>query len=596
MNADIASDTKADIERGEARDLFGLAAPFGKLTANWLKICAVLLIGATYAARPSDRVAEAYFFWRHDLPMLAAMIALTAALGIPAAQQWLARPWPRMSSRTIVLTLAALCLVVGSIGSTLVFDNYTLSLDEFMANFDARIFAKGDLMAPIAPAWRPFAGALQPMFDLPIPDNRFWASSYLPVNAAMRALGRDAGVEWLVNPLLSAFSVVATWAVARRLWPDRPDRALIAAALLGTSAQLIVMAMTAYAMPGHLAFNLAWLWLFLRGGRLGHAAAIVVGLLATGMHQLLFHPAFAAPFILQLWLDRRWTLAAVYTLAYAVIGVFWIEYWQIEMRLLGESQEDAGSLGGGWLVERTLDVLNGIRVDNLGAMGESLMRFVTWQSLVTGPLAVIGGFIAFRQKGHLRALALGIILTLVAMLILMPTQTHGWGYRYAHGLLASLAFLAAFAWSELTDALPAPAKAAARGGLIVAALVSLVALTPIRAWQAWSYVRPYDLADRQIRAAPAKVVVIDHEGPLGFNPGTVVRNDPFLGPGQPKVMQLTYMDAGLVRRICTAGGVAVFDGRSAAAAGIDTAASRPEPQVVQLRALMAQLKCGTPLR
>ncbi|HVN00077.1 MAG TPA: hypothetical protein VMT68_07665 [Caulobacteraceae bacterium] len=586
---------KADIARDGTRDRFGLAAPFGKLTVNWLKICAVLLIGAVYAARPSDRVAEAYFFWRHDLPVLIAMVLATAALGWPAAQRLLSRRWPALSARLIVLALAAVCLVVGSVGSTLVFDNYTLSLDEFMANFDARIFARGDLMAPIAPTWQPFAPALQPMFDLPVPEGDYWASAYLPVNAGMRALGRIGGVEWLVNPLLSAFSIVATWAVARRLWPDRPDRALIAAALLGTSAQLIVMAMTAYSMPGHLAFNLAWLWLFLRGGRLGHAAAIVVGLFATGMHQLLFHPVFAAPFVLQLWLDRRWTLAAVYTLAYAVIGVFWVEYWQIELRLLGESQEDAGSLGHGWLVERTLDVLNGVRIDNIGAMGESLMRFVTWQNLLAAPLAVIGGVAAFREKGHLRALALGVILTLIAMLILMPTQTHGWGYRYAHGLLASACLIGAVAWSQLTDGLPPGAQAAARGGLVVASLVSLLVLAPIRAWQAWSYVRPYDLADRQIRTAPAKVVIIDHEGPLGFNPGTVVRNDPFLGPGQPKVMQLSYMNEALMRQVCAMGAIEVFGGANAAAAGIDTAASRPEPQVVRLRVLMARLRCGTPM-
>ena len=41
-------------------------------------------------------------------------------------------------------------------------------------------------MAPIDPAWRAYATALQPMYMLPLPDD-VWASSYLPVNAAMRA-------------------------------------------------------------------------------------------------------------------------------------------------------------------------------------------------------------------------------------------------------------------------------------------------------------------------------------------------------------------------------------------------------------------------
>ena len=90
-------------------------------------------------------------------------------------------------------------------------------------------------------------------------------------------------------------------------------------------------------MPAYLAFNLAWLWLFLRGGRLGHGAAIAVGFLAAGLHQVLFHPLFVAPFVWQLWLDRRWRLAAVYTLAYAAICGFWIEFPQLELRWLGEA-------------------------------------------------------------------------------------------------------------------------------------------------------------------------------------------------------------------------------------------------------------------
>jgi hypothetical protein len=586
--------TAAPIRKTAARSprLLGLTRPFGLLLINWLILAPFLAVGVYFAGRPSRYVDEAHLLWRQDLPVLAFMVLTTVALGLPAMGPLLARRWPRVSGRAVALGLAALCLVVGGVGATLVFDNYTLSLDEFMANFDASIFARGELMAPVDPAWQPFVPALQPMFMLPVPDGDFWASSYLPINAAMRALGRDVGLEWLVNPLLSAFSIVAVYAIARRLWPDRPAMAAIAAALLGTSAQLLVMAMTAYAMPGHLAFNLAWLWLFLRGGRLGHTAAIVVGLLATGMHQLLFHPLFVAPFVLQLWLDRRWTLAAVYTVAYAAIGAFWVEFWPLELRLLGESQEDAGSLGGGWMIERVKEVLDLIGWDSAGEMGESLMRFVTWQSLLTAPLALTGAFMAFRAAGHLRALSVGIILTLVAMAILEPTQTHGWGYRYLHGLLGSACLLAAFAWARLTDDLPQDLRAAAGGGLIVACLVSLLVLFPVRAWQAWSYVRPYALADAEIRHAPAKVVIVDHEGPLGFNPGTVVRNDPFLRPGQPKVMQLAYMNEAMVRQVCAQGGVALFTGADAARAGVDTAASRPERQVVQLRALMRSLRCG----
>ncbi|MGH6971302.1 MAG: hypothetical protein ACREEQ_06795, partial [Caulobacteraceae bacterium] len=490
--------------------------------------------------------------------------------------------------------LALVCLVAGAAGWRVVFQGYAFSLDEFLANFDARIFASGHIAAPIPPPWRPYAEAMQPMYMLPLPDS-FWASSYLPVNAALRALGRLAHAESLVNPLLSAFAVVAVYAVARRLWPQRRDLALVAAGLLGTSAQLIVMSMTAYAMPAHLAFDLAWLWLFLRGGKAGHAGAIAVGFFATGIHQLLFHPLFVAPFVLQLWLSRRWRLAGLYTLAYAFICLFWVEYWPMEMRLLGVVAASDDGAGMTNFAGRAMDALARIRVDNVGLMAESLMRFVTWQNPLAAPLAVAGALAAERAKGHLRSLVFGIVLTLLAMLFIVPTQTHGWGYRYMHGLLGSFCLIAAWSWGRLTDGLPPARAKAAAGSLALACAISLLVFVPLRAWQAWSYVRPYAAANAAIQASPAKVVLIDHDGALLFDMGTVTRNDPFLIKG-PKVMALAAMDAPMVRRLCASGqSIAVFNGRDAQAFGIDVIRQPPDPYAARLRALLASLKCGQPM-
>ena len=248
-------------------------SPLALIAASWVAIVIVLgvAIGSTGSLDNHDWTVEALFFWRQDVPVLVFTLVATLGLALtpPTLLARLRLP-AGIAPRRIVLSLAAAVFVAGAAGLWLVFSGYAFSLDEFLANFDAQIFAHGRLMAPIDPAWRPYAAALQPMYMLPLP-NDVWASSYLPVNAALRAAARLIHADGLVNPLLSAFSVVAVWGIGRRLWPDRPDVALIAAALLGTSSQLIVMAMTAYAMPGHLAFNLAWLWLFLRGGKAGHA-------------------------------------------------------------------------------------------------------------------------------------------------------------------------------------------------------------------------------------------------------------------------------------------------------------------------------------
>jgi hypothetical protein len=46
-------------------------------------------------------------------------------------------------------------------------------------------------------------------------------------------------------------------------------------------------------MTAHLTLNLIWLCLFLRNDKIGHGAAIAVGFLASGLHQLIFHPLVA---------------------------------------------------------------------------------------------------------------------------------------------------------------------------------------------------------------------------------------------------------------------------------------------------------------
>jgi len=563
----------------------------------WIAIAAVLALAiwATGSLKRDVWSTEAYFFWRQDLPVLILILLVTLALDLApgAALARLRLPGPR-AARGWVLSLAAITLVAGALGVWVVFSGYAFSLDEFLANFDASIFASGRLMAPVPAAWQPYTPALQPMYMLPLPNN-VWVSSYLPVNAGLRALGQLVHARGLVNPLLSAFSIVAVWGVSRRLWPERPDLALIAAALLGTSSQLIVMSMTAYAMPAHLAFNLAWLWLFLRGGRLGHAGAIAVGFLATGIHQLIFHPLFVAPFILRLLVHRRWRLSAIYIVAYALIGLFWVEYWPIATGISGVSTENTGSTGAGFFLDRVNDVMAAIGFDNLGVMGESLMRFVTWQNPLTAPLALSGAVMAVWNRGPVRPLALGIVLTLVVMAIATPSQTHGWGYRYMHGLLGSVCLIAAWAWSKLTDRLTAEQRAAASGVLSAACVVSLLVLTPVRAWQAWSFVEPNAAANAAIQKATADVVIVDHNGQVLFDMGTLVRNDPMLRH-KPQVMALAYMDEPLVRRVCAEHSVAVFNGESAKAFGVSTILWHSPSGVNHLRQVMAQLKCGVTMR
>src|SRR3546814_15106855 len=81
--------------------------------------------------------------------------------------------------------------------------------------------------------------------------------------------------------------------------------------------------MTAYAMPAHLTVNLCWLWLVLRRRWWADIVALTLGLFAVGLHQIHYHPLFAAPILFLLLLRKEWGRAAFYALGYLAIGLFW---------------------------------------------------------------------------------------------------------------------------------------------------------------------------------------------------------------------------------------------------------------------------------
>ncbi len=584
-----------------------------RICRGWFDLAAILLTLAILAL-PSRWLTD-HFFFDQDLPVLVAILlaaglgrlglsltggvlpAQNAALGRPAR-----RPFPRFAPPALpVFALAALCGIIALAGAHLVYDDYALSLDEFMARFDGVILGHGAPLAPTPAAWRPFLGALQPQFVRATADGAFWSSTYLPVNAALRAVAGLAGLAVLVSPALAAVSILAVFAVGRRLWPDRPSIALIAAVLLATSSQFLITAMTAYAMTAHLAFNLVWLWLFLRGGRLGHGGALVVGFLACGIHQLVFHPLFVAPFVLLLGLERRWRAATLYTVAYAGICLFWINYDGLARGLVAAATHAASvsaasgpapAIGGGasGFVAEAAGLLKAFDPAQIGLMAKNLVRFATWQNLLTAPLVLAGGLAAWRAKGALRSLILGLVLTTAAMFVVLPYQGHGWGYRYLHGLLGSTCLLAAWTWAELTETIVAGQRRAMADLFLAAVVVSAGILAPVRAIQTHAFVHPYALADAAIAHAAGDVVLVDDRASL-FTVD-LVRNDPLLR-NRPLVLQLAALNTDQIRALCAAHTIAVFDRADAVRFGIDVFREpAPSPATAARLSLLRGAACG----
>ena len=198
-----------------------------------------------------------------------------------------------------------------------------LTADEFMSDFQARIFLRGKISAEVPPEWRDAVRVIKPTYADYLPATQSWKSAYLPVYAAMRAVFQSVSLQSLLNPFLAAATVLALYGSARNIWPEEKRNALVAILLLATSAQFLLMAMTAYSMPAHLALNTIWLWLYSRPDVRRFYLAPIVGVLAIGLHQPVVHALFVAPFLLRLVIRRNWAAVSVFGFIYLLGCVGW---------------------------------------------------------------------------------------------------------------------------------------------------------------------------------------------------------------------------------------------------------------------------------
>lgn len=570
------------------------------LIACAASIIAVSLVafvaGTLYPFRPVAALTD-YFFRVQDAFWLVAIAVFLAACSVLRIPTIFSAALPnRISPRLVALALAALVFLCGAIGAQLVFDGYPLSRDEALAEFDAVIFRTGRLIAPVAPEWRAFSQALAPRFMLPIADQMGFSSQYLPGNALLRAVVGLWADPNLTSPILLAIAVLAAYGVARRLWPDRRDAAIIAPLMIATSSQTLVTAMTSYAMTAHLALNLLWLWLFLRNDKIGHAGAILVGALACGLHQVVFHPLFAAPFILRLWRDKRRVLAMVYGVSYAFICLFWMRYFQIALELQGMASETTRGVGLLDFIDRAVEQILTGEKNSFAIMLMNVLRFVSWQNPLLLPLALLAYGQIRQGTGIARELAAGVALTLYAMIILMTYQGHGWGYRYLHGLIGNLALLSAYGWISVTAQASATQTAACRSILTVSSLFAAFVLFPARATQAHDFAAPYARASAAIALARTDVVVFDRSDMIFAE--DLIRNDPFMR-NRPIVLDLTPLEKADLTRLCQSYSIATFDAAQGRKYGI-----RPDNGMqlaaenerrAKLRDVMANMSCGAPL-
>ena len=510
-------------------------ADLRRATALVIALCLLALAGAFLIralpiSRPGPNQYNVFhvLLLRDDIPALVLMVFAVAALALflyfagrkPEGRE----PDVAAPGRSAWVLLSLSVLILTSVGTFLVCRNYALSMDEYLARLQASIFVSGHLTAPVPSQWQPWGEALAPK-TMPVEaDSHAWVSNYLPVWSGILALFELAGVPWLAAPLLAAGSLGLLAAIRKNVDASWKWSPWVAAALLATTCQFLITAMTAYAMTSHLFFNLLWLWLFTLPRRSGFWLAAWVGFLAIGLHQPVVHLVFAFPFLFRLLREKAWGWCLYFFTIYAgalVVYSFWLHLGQAPGPAAPGHPAEAP-----YLIHQAGEVFRPPGIANVLILLESMGMAIAWAS----PLALILFVFSLIQMERWPApaydLFYGIVLTVIVYFFFKTDQGHGWGYRYFHGVLGNFVILAAMGAEFVRE--QGVRSSLHRILWLNAALVVLVFL-PLRAYQVETFITPFSRASTYLAGLPDRYVLLENGG-IWYG-SDLVRNDPLFQKG-----------------------------------------------------------------
>ena len=462
---------------------------------------------------------------------------------------WLVRPyllgdrvlaaWPsplsseRLAKFPWLWVIVPAVVLVAWLGDSLVLHGFPLSNDEFLPRFQAQIFGAGQIKTFLPLELREFGKALTPIFAAFDSSKGTWISSYLPIYAALRAGFLAVGVESLTGPALAGLSLVLIAAVARRLWPQESLAPFIAVVLLASSTQFLITSMTSYAYPAHLCFNLAWLYCYCRGDRLGYLVAPWIGFVALGLHQPFVHALFVTPFLLALVWQRPWWRTLYFGAVYLAGCTVWYLWWT---RMVFFQGSDLNAFQFPGIYQVLIQPMN-------------LSMLFAWQSLALTVLALVALVYWKKLASILKILALGCLLTCGFYFFFPMDQVLGWGYRFFYGVLGNLVLLAVAGWFYLKESL---GLRKAWGFVVLSTILAVLVQFPLRCLQVESFIRPFARSDQYIQSLPYSFVLIDPTE-VWFSQ-LLVRNDPFLR-NHPKILFAPYVNEEQLAKLKTLGTV-----------------------------------------
>lgn len=466
-------------------------------------------------------------FMFYDYPLVVASVLIVLLALLPQARQAALHAARGIGDH--IHLVAAVYFVVLAGGAFFMYHAHPLSMDEYSAVFQSKIFAAGELTGSLPPSlidWLIPKGFQNYFLSVSHADGRV-VSSYWPAFALLLAPFAWLGAPWLCNPLLGALTVLSVHRLALMLFDDRTSAGLAAALTLAAPA-VAINGMSFYSMTAHLLANCLFVMLLLRPSVARAFGAGVVGSIALCLHNPIPHVLFATPWLL--WFvsqreRRRYVPAIVagYLPLSLLLGVGWALLVRDVSTAVGADAASGGPLATGRVSEVFRIPVPGL----LYARLVGLAKLWTWAVPASLVVAVIG-LRRQRESSPIRLLAWSALLTFVGYLFVPFDQGHGWGFRYFH---AAWMVIPLFAAAAVTT--PQARHAAANDGMgfdglagymAACALFALLVLIPLSAIQVEEFI------SRHLQQQPS----VESPGVLILKPGSgyyaydLVQNDPFL--------------------------------------------------------------------
>jgi hypothetical protein len=442
---------------------------------------------------------------------------------------------------SISLTSVALL----ALGAVRVYHNYSFSMDEYAAVFQAKIFALGRLYAQLPRDyidWLVVSG-FNGSFLVASPETGRAIEHYWPGFALLLAPFELFNTPWLCNAALAGLAIFLIHWITKEITGDR--RAAGWAMLFTVASGVFVAsAISYYSMQAHLTANLLFAALIMRPTRGRALCAGLVGSLALVLHNPVPHALFAAPWIVAMAVDRdqrRYLMPLM--LGYLPglgLGLSWLAY-RTDIASGAQGVATVHGIAEGIFTWPDATLLN--------MRAAALVKMWVWTLPGLFVIALVGR-LGQRDNRYARLLAQSAVLTFVGYLFVRFDQGHGWGYRYFHSAWGAIPILAGCAMTVRPDnrtGTQSDAQVSLGSFVGAAAVLNLLVVMPFQMHQISEIITQH-LAQLPMPRRPGNNVYFIHPRG-GFYVADMVQTDPLLRDSDLfLVSHGSELDAQLIQR------------------------------------------------